>query len=345
MKKVAKTLALFVGVALLLLGALAFLPTGIVGSNGFMLKYAGTPFIHIAGGVILVAFSFMGESWAAFGLYSVAFLNAVIAGLAYNSMDRVGTATLFDLLRFTQADMIFQGVLAVILVICGKMNTARQQVMRLLHKVVTAQEDERARIARDLHDQLGQQLTALRLALDQYGETLAPRGNGDPLERAKTLARELDASVDFLAWELRPAVLDDLGLAAALPRFLDQWTAHYGLPTKFQSTGPIAGRLSVDEETAFYRIAQEALTNVVKHAHATRVDVVLEGRADDVILVVEDDGVGFEVILDDARTAGVGLIGMRERASLIGATLQVESGPGKGTTIYLRLPVGERAPA
>lgn len=129
MKKVAKTLALFLGGALLLIGLLAFLPTGIVGPNGFMVRYPGTPFVHIASGLILIGFSVMGESWAAFGLYSVAFLNAVIGGLAYSSLDRVGTATLFDVLRLTQADMALHAGIALTAAICGKMNTARQQVI------------------------------------------------------------------------------------------------------------------------------------------------------------------------------------------------------------------------
>ena len=210
---------------------------------------------------------------------------------------------------------------------------AQQQVTRLLHRLVTAQEDERKRIARDLHDQLGQQLTALRLALERHRESHHAGSQGEDLDRALTLARELDAQVDFLAWELRPAVLDDLGLAAALPRFLKEWSGHYGLETNFQTTGKVPNRLGPEAETAFYRVTQEALTNVLKHAHATRVDVVLEGGPDGVTLVVEDDGVGFEAA---AAASGIGLIGMRERAALIGASLQVESAPGKGTTIYLR---------
>ncbi|HET9194423.1 MAG TPA: ATP-binding protein, partial [Vicinamibacterales bacterium] len=106
----------------------------------------------------------------------------------------------------------------------------------------------------------------------------------------------------------------------------------------FQTTGTVPPRLSPEAETTFYRITQEALTNVVKHAHATRVDVVLEAQRAIVTLVIEDDGIGFEPSAVD-KTTGIGLLGMHERAALIGATVQVESATGRGTTIYLRYPV------
>jgi len=213
-----------------------------------------------------------------------------------------------------------------------------QEHVTLLRALVTAQEDERARIARDLHDQLGQQITALRLALEHHRESHPVGGQADDLDKALALARNIDSEVDFLAWELRPAALDDLGLSAVLPRFLNEWSAHYGVKMNFQATGTVPPRLSPEAETTFYRITQEALTNVVKHAHATRVDVVLEGQGTRVTLVIEDDGIGFEPSAVDKAT-GIGLLGMHERAALVGATLQVESATGKGTTIYLRCPV------
>ena len=220
---------------------------------------------------------------------------------------------------------------------------AQQHIMRLLHRLVTAQEDERSRIARDLHDQLGQLLTALRLAIERHREAHHGGQADEEMDRALTLARQIDSEVDFLAWELRPAVLDDLGLIAALPRYLSEWSAHHGISTDFQTIGTLPARLPSDAETTLYRVTQEALTNVVKHAHATRVDVVLEGLRDAVTLVIEDDGVGFDSSAGaaDKTLTGIGLVGMRERATLINATLQVESAPGKGTTVYLRYPIGD----
>jgi two-component system, chemotaxis family, CheB/CheR fusion protein len=215
---------------------------------------------------------------------------------------------------------------------------AQEKVMDLLRKLVTAQEDERARIARDLHDQFGQQLTALRLALEQHRQSHGPAYADGDLDRALTLTQEIDRQIDFLAWELRPATLDDLGLAVALPRYVKEWSAQYGIKADYQTTGTLQGRLSAEAETVFYRVAQESLTNVLKHAHATRVGVVLEARTDVVVLMVEDDGVGFDASGGDGTPTGIGLVGMFERASLIGATLQVESHPGGGTTVFLRSP-------
>ena len=216
---------------------------------------------------------------------------------------------------------------------------AREHVVNLLQKIVTAQEDERKRIARDLHDRLGQQLTALRLALErQRDRPNAGAPDDDELTRALDLAHHIDSEIDFLAWELRPAVLDDLGLAEALPRYVYEWSAHYGVAAECRTSGVTRGLLSPQTEVALYRIAQEALTNVFRHAHASRADVILEARDAQVVLVVEDDGIGFEPAGNTAD-AGVGLAGMRERASLIGAALQIESAPGRGTTVLVRAPV------
>jgi PAS domain S-box-containing protein len=216
---------------------------------------------------------------------------------------------------------------------------ARAHVTTLLHRLVSAQEDERTRIARDLHDLLGQQLTALRLALERQREG-APAERLPDLDAALELAHTIDREVDFLAWELRPAALDDLGLTAALPRYVHEWSTHYRIPAEFHAAPSLDGQLSPTAEIAFYRIAQEALNNVVKHAHASRVDVLLEHRDGAMVLVVEDDGVGFEPASQDTAERGLGLAGMRERAALAGATLEIESAPGNGTAVYLRCPLG-----
>ena len=214
-------------------------------------------------------------------------------------------------------------------------DAAHLHVTALLRRIVTAQEDERARIARDLHDQLGQQVTALRLHLQRHREQANGAVETD-IERAMQLADQLDGSLDLLSWELRPAVLDDLGLAAALPRFVEEWSTHHDIPAEYRSDRFAAGQLGRDAEVVFYRVAQEALNNVLKHAHASRVDVMLESRDSSVVLVVEDDGVGFDGGDKTNRDTGVGIVGMQERASLIGATLQIESRPGEGTSVYLR---------
>jgi PAS domain S-box-containing protein len=221
---------------------------------------------------------------------------------------------------------------------------AEEYARGLVGQLVTAQEDERRRISRDLHDQLGQQLTALRLKLaalrDECGTDAEARSR---IEEVQALAERIDAEVDFLAWELRPTALDDLGLTAALTNFVKEWSSHYHIPAEAHITGFGSGalRLSPEAETCLYRITQEALNNVYKHAQAARVSVILERRGGDAVLVVEDDGVGF-----DASTAagweggrGLGLVGMRERAALLGGSAEFESAPGKGTTIFARIPV------
>jgi two-component system, chemotaxis family, CheB/CheR fusion protein len=223
--------------------------------------------------------------------------------------------------------------------------SAKREVTDLLHRLVTAQENERARIARDLHDHLGQQLTALRLALERHQE----QGAGDAslqsdIQQALALTLQIGRDIDFLAWELRPRTLDELGLAAALPRFVREWSAHVGIPAEVRFGGFEAGHLPREAEVAFYRVAQEALNNISKHAHATRADVVLATSDGNVIMVVEDDGIGFEPA-DDGNDGGFGLSGMRERARLVGATLQVESTAGQGTSVYLRWPIGGETPA
>ena len=221
---------------------------------------------------------------------------------------------------------------------------AEEHARGLVGQLVTAQEDERRRISRDLHDQLGQQLTALRLKL----AALKAACDGHPelcaqIEAVQELAERVDGEVDFLAWELRPAALDDLGLTAALTNYAREWSKHYNVPAEVQVTGFATGglRLPPQTETCLYRIAQEALNNVYKHAQAARVSVILERRGPDAVLVVEDDGVGFDS--SEAQgwegERGLGLVGMRERAALLGGSVEFESEPGRGTTVFARVPI------
>jgi PAS domain S-box-containing protein len=213
---------------------------------------------------------------------------------------------------------------------------AEREIAGLLRKLVDNQEDQRARIARDLHDQLGQQLTALRLVLERHrGECTAATRT---LDEALAITRKIDGDVDFLTWELRPTLLEDLGLSIALSRYVEEWSKRFAVSVECQCLGLAPQDLTREAEVVFYRVAQEALNNAAKHAHATRVDIIIERRNDTVRLVIEDDGVGFEPAAVD-QSPGLGLVGMRERAALIGATLQVESRPGHGASIFLTAPI------
>jgi signal transduction histidine kinase len=220
---------------------------------------------------------------------------------------------------------------------------AEKQRTDLLRRLVTSQEFERRRIARDLHDQLGQRLTALRLKIASLKELSA---DNEPfasrVERLQEISERLDAEVSFLAWELRPTALDDLGLVDAISAFVNEWSRHYDIPADFHSSGLFKERFGNDTETHLYRIIQEALNNIAKHAAAKCVNVLLERREDSIILIAEDDGTGFDTsiqIVADEPGGGLGLVGMRERAALIGGDVEIESAPGKGTTIFVRVPI------
>jgi PAS domain S-box-containing protein len=212
----------------------------------------------------------------------------------------------------------------------------------LLRKIVTTQENERKRIARDIHDHIGQQMTGLQLKLqillDKYEKDSELTRE---IAQVKSIADQIDSEVDFLAWELRPSVLDDLGLSAAMKRFVVDWSSHFNIPAEFHQIGLDGKNLLPEIEINLYRIGQEALNNISKHAKATNVSAILERRDGTVSLIIEDDGKGFEpskkvVMTGDDR--GLGLVGMKERAELVGGKIEIESSPNSGTTIYVRVP-------
>jgi PAS domain S-box-containing protein len=209
----------------------------------------------------------------------------------------------------------------------------------LLGRLVFAQEDERRRIAREMHDQFGEQLTALARRIEMLRDACHDRPDlREQVAALADVAQQIDRDVDHLVWELRPTALDDLGLRAALENYVHAWSTRVSIAAELHTSGLLEERLDPDVETTLYRIAQEALNNVAKHARAESVDVILERRPDHVLLIVEDDGVGFDPAVRAAQ--GFGLMGMHERAALVGATLEIESAIGKGTTVLLRRPSG-----
>jgi PAS domain S-box-containing protein len=219
----------------------------------------------------------------------------------------------------------------------------------LLARLVFAQEDERRRIAREMHDQFGEQLTSLSRGIAALKDASGHLPElTDRVNALESIAQQLDQDVDHLVWELRPTALDDLGLRAALANYVQDWSKRVGIAAQLHTWGLLDERLASEVETTLYRIAQEALNNVAKHARATKVDIILERRPEHVLLIVEDDGAGFDQADTAGGRRGFGLLGMQERAALIGASLQIESEPGKGTTILVRMvfstPAGPGAP-
>ena len=218
-----------------------------------------------------------------------------------------------------------------------KQAEAERARTELLAKLVFAQEDERRRIAREMHDQFGEQLTALALSIGALKQACADQpALSAKVDAVDRVAKQLDKDVDQLVWQLRPTALDDLGLRAALANYIQDWSHRSNIPAQLHTSGLLDDRLAPDVESALYRIAQEALTNVAKHARAGNVEVILERRPDHVLLIIEDDGVGFEGSPGE-NGQGFGLMGMHERAALVGASLQIESAPGQGTTILVRM--------
>ena len=209
----------------------------------------------------------------------------------------------------------------------------------LLRRIIDAQEIERRRMAMDLHDNLGQQLTALRLRLEHLkGKCGAQSELCAEVERVQEMVKWLDAEVDFLAWELRPGALDTLGLPAAINNFVQEWSEHYGIPAEFHAVKFEEVRLAPELEVNLYRVAQEAINNVYKHAEATSVAVVIERQDGHVVLVIEDDGKGFDPATAVGSERGMGLLNMKERTEQVGGALEIETEPGAGTTIYARVP-------
>jgi two-component system sensor histidine kinase UhpB len=200
--------------------------------------------------------------------------------------------------------------------------------------VVRAQEEERRRIARDLHDEVNQALTAILLRLRALEEDATPETAGEVAE-VKRLAAQAMEELLTLARQLRPTALDDHGLVPAIEGMLKQFSAQSGVVARLQTYGDVT-ELDDDRQIAVYRIVQETLSNVRSHAGATSVDIELAARnGRGMELTVTDDGRGFE--LDEARPEGIGLKGMAERARLLGGELDVRSNPGAGTSVTLRI--------
>ena len=204
-----------------------------------------------------------------------------------------------------------------------------------MRRVVDAQELERRRLARELHDETGQALTSILLGLKTLEQSVESDQGREGVASVRELVVSTLQNVRRLALELRPAALDDFGLGPALERLVQTVRQDTAVEVDLEiAMGD--ERLPADVETTMYRIVQEALTNIAKHAGATRISVLLTRKERAVVVVIEDDGGGFD---PDAATTGLGLTGMRERVTLLGGRLRVEASRGRGTTVAAEVPL------
>ncbi len=241
--------------------------------------------------------------------------------------------------RFTDADLRLAEIFAARAAVAVDLS---QRVARdTVRRVVEAQELERSRLARELHDETGQALTSILLGLKAIRSAESEDAAVEAESEVRDLVVQALQDVRRLAVELRPTALDDFGLVPALERLVETFESRTGIDTQLEATLSTR-RLPAESETVLYRVVQEALTNVIKHAGARHVSVVVASRNAGVTAVVEDDGRGFS--RDEVRQDALGVVGMRERLALVGGTLEVESTAGAGTTIAAHVPLPQDGP-
>jgi len=220
----------------------------------------------------------------------------------------------------------------------------QEQLRHLSREVLQAQEEERKRISRELHDVIAQTLTGInvRLATLKKGAGRNARDFDRDLELTQKLVEDSVNIVHQFARQLRPAVLDDLGLIPALHSFLKTFTAESGIRTHLTAFAGVEA-LDASRRTILYRVAQEALTNVVRHAQASRVEVTIQKRAAGICMKITDNGKSFsaERVLNAPGRKRLGLLGMRERLEMVGGRFEIASAPGQGTTVTAELPLGK----
>ncbi|MGD8290213.1 MAG: PAS domain S-box protein [Desulfobacterales bacterium] len=217
-----------------------------------------------------------------------------------------------------------------------------QELRQLTEKLFQSQEEERRRIARELHDESGQSLTAIKLALERLEESVSAEDKKRKTEisEIRNMVRRTSSEIKRLSYHLHPTLLSDLGLEPALNLYFKEIKNHSSLNIEFDMVG-FDHRLHVDMETVFYRYSQEALTNTLKHSDAKNFRLSIIKSFPRIIFLCEDDGIGFDTQIIGKDKRSLGLIGMRERTSLLGGTFQLRSKPGEGTRIRIEIPFDE----
>jgi signal transduction histidine kinase len=221
----------------------------------------------------------------------------------------------------------------------------REQLRALNNRLTAVQEEKQKQLAREVHDELGQALTAICINLAAIEEELPLECGSKVEERLQEAIMLTDQTLEQirkLSLDLRPLMLDELGLVPALRSYVKQYAKRVNLKVKFEPV-EFEKRLPSEIETALFRITQEALTNVARHAQASQVHLQLHFKESTIITTIEDDGQGFDVAMvvnhhHDAAVGGTGLLGMRERVTLLGGYFHIESTPGRGTCVSIEIP-------
>jgi len=221
---------------------------------------------------------------------------------------------------------------------------SEEQLHTLTGRILTAQEEERRRIAQDLHDDVNQRLALLMLDLQAIGRQIgsSPSEAQESVRNVLKGLESLSDDVRFMAYRFHPSILDDLGLKAALQRLLDDFSTRTGVKALFVHQ-PLDHQLGKTASTALYRVVQESLSNIARHAKATRVEVEVTLEEEGVVVIVRDDGKGFDQLAVDRGEGGLGLLNMRERLLSVQGTCEVESIPGRGTTVSMYVPLAQVA--
>jgi len=216
----------------------------------------------------------------------------------------------------------------------------QENLRNLSNKILSTQEDERKRISRELHDEVGQSLTAINVTLaTMRNNGVGNTASGQKLAETQVLLQETMETVHRFARDLRPAMLDELGLLPALRSYLKAFASRTGLRVQFRGN-PIAEQLADDQKIVVFRIAQESLTNVSKHAHASQVEVSLSKLKESICMEITDDGRSFKADpMESGKNKGrLGLLGMQERVRLVNGQFTIKPQPGKGTTVRVVIP-------
>ena len=222
----------------------------------------------------------------------------------------------------------------------ARLDEAEATRLGLMQRVISAEDDERRRIARELHDETGQSLTTMLVGLRAIGDITGLAEVRSMAQRLRGVAAHTVDDIGRLARGLHPAVLDDKGLAAAARRHVGDFAKSFGIVVHLRVGSTVSRLPSPLVQTTVYRILQEALTNVARHARAQSVAVVLKLEGPMLELVIRDDGIGFDSAAAMRKHSGLGLHGMRERVALLGGSVEIESRPGQGTKIHVEIPAG-----